>query len=490
MRIGKASPYLLITLLGLVVYARTISFDFTYLDDGRLIVENRQFLKNPSNIITAFRQDVLAGPSGAGIYYRPLLTLSFMLDAQLGGASAAIYHLTNIILHLLASCLVFLFFKKIGYREDLALSFSLIFAIHPVLTQAVAWIPGRNDVLLAIFVLLSSISILNSGYFRHIFFLLAALFTKESAVFLPLVCFIYLHLVKREKPFSARANYLALGWLGCVIFWIIVRKIALPNPAAINMFSVAGHVAQNLPAIIQLVGKIVFPVNLSVLPIMEDTTFLYGFLAIALVTAAFLFSKNIRYNFLAFGISWFVFFLLPTFVRLDPSAAVDLMEHRLYLPIIGFMIIILETGFVKKLDIAKTRWQQVSVALCVAVFCIITFRYSDNFKDRTVFWQGAARTSPHSIVSHTNLGCVYLSDGLFDKAVPEFKKVIAMAPGRAFGYNYLGSCYMEKGMFKEAEAEFRKSLAIDPLSGDVGHNLANAYFKQGKLKEAGLLLRK
>ncbi|UCD55136.1 MAG: hypothetical protein JSV93_06410, partial [Candidatus Omnitrophota bacterium] len=167
------APILLIACLGFLVYSQTLFFDFTYLDDNVLILGNRKFLSKLSNIPQAFRQDVFFSYEDA--YYRPLLTISFILDAQLPFAlypspkpspqrgegrvrgrgeqgKGFSYHLTNIVIHLLAACLLFLLLIKLKYREGLAIFFSLIFTVHPVLTQAVAWLPGRNDSLLAVFI--------------------------------------------------------------------------------------------------------------------------------------------------------------------------------------------------------------------------------------------------------------------------------------------------------------------------------------------------
>ena len=310
-------PYAWIILIGFFVYARTLFFDFTYLDDNKLIIDNHAFLSNLSNASHAFRQGALEGPGGSGAYYRPILTVSLMFDTYLGGISPFVYHLTNIILHLLASCLLFLFLTKLNYRKEPALFFSLVFSIHPVLTQAVAWIPGRNDVLLTIFVILSFMSFLNfleknkpKDYLWHICFLTAALFTKENAIFLIAVCIFYLHFIARKKMFSFNGKILMPGWLIAMGFWFFIRKAALLNPVEITAFDMARQATRNLSALIQFIGKLIFPVNLSVLPIIQDTTFFYGFIAIILVTIILFFSKNMRYNFAVFGALWFFLFLL------------------------------------------------------------------------------------------------------------------------------------------------------------------------------------
>ncbi len=188
--------------LGLLTYIWTVFFGFTYLDDQSLILDNLFFLKNLGNIPTAFVTDVFRILHVPTAYYRPLLTVSFMFDAQLSGSNPFFYHLTNVIIHVATSCVVFIFLQKIKIKEEVAFLLSAIFAVHPVLSQAVAWIPGRNDSLLTLFSLLSfvfSINFVESGKSRdiiwHIVFFAAALLTKESALLVaPLIVLYYLNI--------------------------------------------------------------------------------------------------------------------------------------------------------------------------------------------------------------------------------------------------------------------------------------------------------
>ena len=144
-------PYFWIAVVGFLLYARTVLFKFVYLDDNSLILDNFFFIRRLSNIAAAFRNDVFISSSFADAYYRPLLTTSFILDAQLSGQSPVLYHLSNIIYHIIASMLVYKLFKTLKIKKDTSLILALVFVVHPVLTQAVAWIPGRNDSLLTIF---------------------------------------------------------------------------------------------------------------------------------------------------------------------------------------------------------------------------------------------------------------------------------------------------------------------------------------------------
>ena len=147
----KFHPYLLIILIGILLYVWTAFFDFSYFDDQALIVENSEIIGDVSNVGRLFVDDAFF--SEQNFYYRPLLNLSLMLDMQVSGILPWFFHLTNSGLHILAACLLFAVLIKLHTSRGRALWLSLFILIHPALVQAVAWIPGRNDSLLAIFIL-------------------------------------------------------------------------------------------------------------------------------------------------------------------------------------------------------------------------------------------------------------------------------------------------------------------------------------------------
>jgi tetratricopeptide (TPR) repeat protein len=240
----------------------------------------------------------------------------------------------------------------------------------------------------------------------------------------------------------------------------------------------------NLPAIIQYIGKIPLPFNLSVLPIIQDTTFVYGFIAITLLTIALFLSKNKCYNFIIFGSFWFILFLLPSFIQPNPAIVAYFIEHRIYLPIIGFIIILLETDMIKNLIAKKNSSPILGAVIVLVLLTIITFNHSKNFKNRLNFWENAVKTSPHSSLAHRNLGTMYYLEEQPDKAESKYKKSLELNPQEPMVHNNLGLVYMKKNMFKKAEEEFRKELAINPSNNNVRFNLRLLYYKQNKLKDA------
>ena len=143
--------------VGFVLYFPSLFYDLTFLDDNVWLLDLHWYFKDFSHSLDLFRRPDLV----SNIFYRPMIGLSFMLNAYLCGQNPFAYHWTNILIHLLNGCLVFCLLKKLGYVLELAFSFALIFTVHPALTQAVVWIPGRTDSLLAVFSLLSFIFLLD-----------------------------------------------------------------------------------------------------------------------------------------------------------------------------------------------------------------------------------------------------------------------------------------------------------------------------------------
>jgi len=477
-------PYAWLIGIGFALYLQALFFDFSYFDDNRLIIDRYYSLAQLSNIGEAFKQDMSLLSIGG--YYRPLLTISFIIDAQLGGISPIMYHLTNIIIHLVASSLLFILLSRLGYRKGLSFFFSLIFTVHPALTHAVCWIPGRNDSLLAIFIMLSFITLLSfietrkwKYYALHLFFFTLAVFTKEVSFVFIIVAFLYLHLVVKDKIFSSNKLIFGTGWLIIIILWLVARQ----SPLGSNTIDKISFAWGDLAAIFIYIGKILLPFNLSVVPILKDSTLIYGFITLMLLIISLFLTKNKRVNFIIFGALWFILFLIPSFINASLSVVSFFMEHRIYLPMIGFFIIVLETDPIKKLDI-KNSPAAIFGVLVVIILSTITYLHSLDYKDKYAFWESAVATSPDAPFAHVNLGFAYQSDGKLDLAEKECKRALELNPEQPLAHNILGLIYMGKNMYKEAEKEFEQELAINRAPDKVLPNLGALYYKQGNLKAA------
>jgi len=483
-------PFVIIASLSFILYFQAFFFDFSYLDDNVLILDNQFFLNNLANIFQSFRVDVFHLFNNSAYYYRPLLTISFLFDYQIGGASPFIYHFTNVALHILTACLLFIFLKKLDYKKDLAFLFSIIFLVHPVLTQAVAWIPGRNDSLLAVFILSSFIFFIKylkeekiKNFVLSLLFFSFALFTKESTLSILLIVFFYLYFIYKEKRLSFNKFYFFIGSIGVVGFWTILRGLVIENNIPITPLLIIKSIYMNFGAVVQFIGKTFFPFNLNVLPIIQDTSFIYGIVTIILLIFSIFLTKNKRWNFILLGLMWFFAFLLPAFIRPSPDIIADFLEHRLYVPIIGIFIILLETDFIKKIDFKK-RSTLVIVSILILMFSFITLVHSRNFVNKLAFWKNATQNSPHHPLAHRNLGAMLYLDGDIKNAEKEYKIALELNPNEQMVHNNLGLAYVQQNKLTEAEEEYKKEIAINPNYDNVYYNLGLLYWQEKRYDEA------
>jgi tetratricopeptide (TPR) repeat protein len=412
-----------------------------------------------------------------------------MFDAQFSGSNPFFYHLTNVFIHIITSCVVFIFLQKIKIRKEISFLFSVIFAVHPVLTQAVAWIPGRNDSLLTLFSLLSVIFFINfieSGKIRnavwHLVFFAAALFTKESGLLIPGMIVLYIFLFKKDQLLSVK-SYIAFAWAGIAGVWYLLRVIALQDPIKYTIGEALASIYQGLPAVVLDLGKVFFPVNLSVLPILQDSTLIWGFAAILLTFLLIIFSKNKNYKLILFGIVWFLIFLLPSFISPDTQYVPYFLEHRIYLPIVGLFIILSEVGFIKKFSLSKRAGILVFGTL-IFVLIVVNFIHTSVFRDKLIFWQSAVSSSPHHPLAHKNLGAMDYLAGDLDKAEAEDIKTLELSPEEAMIHNNLGLIYAAKGDAKKAEEEYKKELEINPGYDNALFNYGLLLYKDGRSVEA------
>ena len=475
-----------------MVHFRVLFFGFTYLDYNVLILDNLPFLKNLSNFFEVFRQDVFHVLRGSGAYYRPVFTLSLMADAAWGGASPIAYHLSNLLIHTVAAGLFFRLLVALGAPSGGALLAALVFSIHPVQTQAVAWIPARNDSMLGAFVFASLLGLRRfqtsgawGGLAAHLAFAALALFTKETAVVLVPIGILMVLLLRDEsapRPAGAAVAWLA-GWAALGTVWLLMRTAALQNPLHIPFGEMLHSLWLNLPALLQFLGKILVPLRLSVLPLLQDTPSWPGWTAVALLAAALWRTPNPNWRRLAFGAAVFILFLIPSFILHSTILADIMMEQRVYVPLAGFLFLALELEPLRGFAAQSARARGLAAAV-LSVLGFLSFGHAAHFRDRLPFWKNAVLTSPHLPIAHRNLGAMHFLDGRYPEAAAEFAKSLELNPAEPMANNNLGLIYMNAGRFQEAEAHYRRELVINPAYDNAHYNLGLLYHRQNRVPDA------
>ncbi|HOZ52514.1 MAG TPA: hypothetical protein PLU17_11685 [Chitinophagaceae bacterium] len=486
-------PLLILSAIVLFLYMGSINFGFTELDDTIFVKELHPYNEQISNLVHSFKRGVFSEKDDT--YYRPMLLNSFIINNSVSDTNVQGYHAMNVFFHLISVLLLFILFKKLDLDPLKAFLLSLLFAVHPVLSQAVAWIPGRNDTLLAIFsfgFMIFALDYLSSHKLKFLFlqilFLLAALFTKETAVFIA-PAFLILCFIKNDFKWNESKNFLLYGsWLLAIVIWFIVRSSATLKHDIISYSDIASHFLVRLSLTVQYLGKIILPFNLSVFPMLKETSYLFGIVAIILLGVLLYFSKSRNLKIVLAGFGWFLILLFPLFIL--PSSINDQdFEHRLYLPIVGILVILSQTALFSNL---KTQTSTLIVLGICALFFVMNLIHQQNFKDSISFWESAVETTPKS--SYANMMLAARLDGEDkSKAKAMMRNAYNLNPKEKYVNYYIGKDFLNENQIDSAQKYF-----LDELKGsayfDTYFLLSRVSFLKndtvGSLKYMGMYLEK
>jgi hypothetical protein len=320
------------------LYGPSVRLGFVHADDVDLIAGNAAFLSDPANLPRVFARsyfETAAVTTDVETYYRPLVIASFMADTVIGGGAAGFFHATNAMLHALAAVLALALLRRLGAGPTPAFAAALVFAVHPLNAHAVYWIPGRNELLLAVCVLAAWLAWLRAAatdrprwLAAHGAAWLLALLSKETATVFPLVWALHAWQARRWRDL-VRLPLLAT-WLVACLVWLGLRTHALGWEAsgdAIGAFAAA--VWNNLPGMVATIGKVVLPVRLNVTPGADWHGVAVGVAAMALLGAVFARCLPLRTQ--AFVWGWCLLAFLPGLgVKGLPA-----YEHRAYVPLLA-----------------------------------------------------------------------------------------------------------------------------------------------------------
>jgi protein O-mannosyl-transferase len=494
---------LLLLIVPFVLYLRVVKFEFSNLDDATIISNITNVQGNPFRIGQAFSRDAFMGNKG-DTFYRPMQSVSFMLDAVVGGKEPWIYHLSNLILHVFTVIALFFFLLKVGVEERFAFILSLLFSINPILTNAIAWIPARGDILLCLFSLLSFITFLEylskkkTVYLiLHTIAFLLAVFSKETAVIIPVFILSYLYFVKKEKFILKNINSFLAVWFVCLTTFLLFRQSVIKISHSSLIFGITPFF-KNLPVIPTSFFKFFIPYNLSTMPVFDTTGIIGGgILLVVLVIMAFKFMRK-EWRIVLWGIGWFLAFTIPPmfFRPYFAKFGYEYFEYRAYLPIIGILII---AGFlINKFSAGIPSRKMIIISIpIILVYSMIALIHLQDFSGPVAFFTSAIKTNPNNAMAFAEIASTYFYKGNKEKAMQEVDNSIKACPTYPIPYYNKGLMY---GMSKDhSKAEYFLSIAlkydtvsqdINLLKGDTYDNLSLEKINLGKFNEAKILLKK
>lgn len=473
--------------LPVLLYIQTIGFGYTRFDDDQMISDNIGFLSSMGNAGKAFLTDQFI--TGDGSFYRPLGTLSYMIDLFMaGGDKPGLFHLTNVLLFGLIGLSLFFLLKRFAVPSKAALLGTLLFLSHPIFVSTVAHIPNRAELLLILFSLLSLLFLVDftetkktTSLILHTVSFVLALFSKETAAFLPFLFGIYVLIKQGKKTFSARFLILVPLYALAGIVWYFLRHQAIAgHPVNPEQFGWDALLI-NLRILPESIARLAKPWDMAPLPSFDAINLVVGGIMLAFILVyVFILSKNFMKEKLFF-LSWFLLLLTPSLLFKHPNF--DYLDHRFPLPMTGLLLLI-------PVSLPATwRGQPRRVASWIMVgliiiFSILTIVKTRAYSDPMSFYNTAIGHNDRSDMAYHNRAVLLENRGQYDKAISDYSRALELNPRFDKAWFNRGALYEKLGNDDQALTDYSRAIDVRPEYIDAWINRGNIYSRKGAYEEA------
>ncbi|MCH7910366.1 MAG: tetratricopeptide repeat protein [Candidatus Hydrogenedentes bacterium] len=464
---------LALVLLTAFVFAPVRSFDFVNLDDD-------VYLTDHARVQDGLTTENVAWAATTFFYanWHPLTWWSYLLDVELFGFSASVFHTTNAIIHLLTVLLVYAFFLQCGAGWGRALAVAACFAVHPLHVESVAWISQRKDVLCGFFWFLTCIAYLayarSPGIVRYAgvaFALILALMSKPMAVTLPFVLLLLdvwplSRLRTRDELDERLREKIPLFVLsaGCVALTLFAQ-VGSGSIQTLETFSPGTRIANGLVSYFTYLSKVFWPSNLAFFyphPVdgIGAVQIAVAAIGVAVLTGFSILASRSR-PYLFVGWFWFLGTLVPVIGALQVGTHA-MADRYMYIPMMGLLICIVWAVTDWTTEI---RWRQqaagVAAAGTIILLAVTASAQTKTWRNAETLFRHALTVTSNNFLAHNNLG-VALRDTNREEAIEQFEAALAILPDYREAHLNLGNVYLEEGRPEEAVAQFLEMLRSDP----------------------------
>lgn len=532
---NKYSKFLpwIIVLVTFIVFFNAIDNGFINWDDDRYITGNKFLGLTWANIKFYFTDFYF-------VMYIPFAMLSYMFDFSLVGIEQPwVFHLHNVVLHLVTTALVFFFTKKLFEKKGnqkfiYAFVVALLFGIHPLHVESVSWIAERKDVLYSMYFIASLLSYLyfiktkKKGFFAlaSIFYLFSLL-SKTQAVVLPLIMiaidyynrnfldtkenlkgFITFKDKDQWKIFFEKIPFFVLS----IIFGIIAIKASGTNEPFAESFNTNTNIAIDTGysiiekmmlisySLFLYIAELIVPFKQSAIhpyPFesgeMPSLFSLFSLFSVGFV-AAFIWAWIKQKKEIVFGM---LFFILNIFIVLHIKNFI-ISEHYLYLPAIGISVVLIYISLAILLKNKKITTTILILSLIYFSFLSYkTIERNSVFENSLTFWTDVTDKYPQVVVGYYNRGNYLQEQGdfaftenqgeamdLYNQAIVDYDKTIELNSSDIGAHSNRGITLAKIGKYQEAIADFNIVIKIDSTYGNVYSNRGNAFGLIGKWNQA------
>ncbi|MDD5054662.1 MAG: tetratricopeptide repeat protein [Candidatus Peribacteraceae bacterium] len=472
-------------------YLPTVGFGFVAMDDNLLVVNNQLIrsldLHTLKRIFTSFDPEL----------YVPLTTLSFNLNFVMGGLEPWIYHLTNIALFAVNVALVFSVTEKLSGKRWISIITALLFLVHPINTEAAAWVSARKDLLSTCFYLLSILFWLKDdegedklGYIYSITVFTLALLSKVTAVTLPVV----LILLELRKTYGRTRKELAIRLSPFFVLSIIFGLIAILGKSKnLVELSIIETLLLGAKSTAFMFWKIFLPANLSVLYPQNGTVniaaFILPLISIGILLAVLLLTMK-KWRTISLCILFTVITFAPNFFTFMKNGEIYVFSDRYaYLPSIGLFLA--AAIVIHQLILKWPKLITASVSIVLVILGTLSQIQAQTWRDSMTLLTYTLTLNPRSAIAHNNLGTVLMDQGNDEGALKEFDLAIENNPRLMNAWINRGNVLTRRGDVtgaKESDQAAIRSigetntLRPDDLLGYYA--LGERLEKEGKIEEA------
>ena len=489
--------------IGLVAYFRSVTNGVFLFDDRALVIDN-PYIKNFSYLKEIFTTHLFEGSGIYSNFYRPIQSLSFMLDYHLWGLNPFGYHLSNVLIHIINATLVYFLIYLVCKKQYIATITGILFCVHTVLSWPVNYVASRADLLSPFFFLAALVLYIlyrenvKQGFLLYLFSILCfvlSVLSKEIGIILPVILLFYLHCFPEQKK-SPNIKTRNLIWPFFIIaaVYVLLRVTVLNFAGERLLETTTGQIPLYLRLLTTskvfmiYIRLLFFPVGLhmewNIEPasaFAQDEVFLsvVGLCIIGIFT--YFLSRTSKLKFFAIG--WFFIILLP-YANIFPLAYF-MGEGWLYVPSIGFFTLL--AAYLYEL---KKRSRLCSyLTMCIIVFSVVfygilTFKRTQVWADPVKLYTEVLRYSPNNTKARINLGVILAKSGSYDEAMQKYKEAKELIPDDAGVHAGLANVYADKQMYDVALEEFKKAVELNPKDYVAHNNIGIIYKQKGDIKKA------
>src|SRR5215204_2819253 len=468
---------LIILIVTFIAYIPSLKAGFVNWDDPDYVSGN-PMIKDISNLKMIFTRPIQGN-------YHPLTVLSLAINYSISGLDAWSYHLFNLLFHLFNCYLVFRLSMLLS-RNNLIIAFttSLLFGIHPMHVESVAWISERKDVLYGLFFLAGLISYTKyvdsnsrKQYGLTILFMALSLASKPAAVIFPilLLCIDVL----RSRNFNLKLLLEKIPFLMLAAVVGLLTFTAQKEKGAIDgtqIFDLSTRILMGFYGIMMYVIKLIFPINLSPFypfaPINEDLPapyYIAPLFSVILIGLVFYSLKKNRV--IAFGILFYLANLLLV-LQFIPVGSAIIADRYTYLPYVGLFYIIgwLIDRYAKG-NFLRSLYLIVPIILVTG---ILTFKQCSIWLNGGSLWDHAIKTQP-SARAYDNRGSLYKDEKKYQEAIQSYNEALKINVADHEAYMLRGNVYFEMNNFDLAFSDYKNALSINPNYVTATDNLGALY---------------